>query len=505
MKLKPILPFDSFNNLNEWKTSNRLLEKIESQENPNLDEVKEDIDRALAKIMGRFPFFGEFIFRFRILYVPWDHPDIKTMATDGKNIFINPGFAAALTDAQTIFILCHEVLHNVMMHFAREKVKGVDDHQRANVAMDLEINPMLVDEGLLTADEVKNEINGLYDEKYLDMPWEEIYDKIGPMKMPPLPPNIQQKMKNSPPGSGDQSSSSSIPSGSGSSSSSGDEPTPETPGSSSPGNGSSSSANPKPASPGGTGGEGIGGVIPEDQSIKIQKELGVPVETASEKDAQRLMEEAQKNSQKLNSSSSRGTGKGLIKRAIDRFSKPQVNWKNELRRIIGKMVSKNEEYFGKKKHLYKDEYFYGDRPFESSLKTAVMTVDTSGSMGDDELKIILGEIYSIIRSKKIKKTDVVYFDHGIQGIDVVKNPPHFDWEKATGGGGTSFIEPVEYIQKKNKLKKLELAVFCTDGYGDQDQLDPNPAFAKKFIWLIIDNPNFVAPFGKVVHITTKNS
>lgn len=513
-KLIPTLTFESFGNLEKWKGQQALLEAAKSQSAPDLDEVKDDIERSIATIVGMYPFFGAFIYRFRILYVEWNHPHIQTMATDGKNIFINPAFAASLTDAQTTFVLCHEILHNVMVHFLRATAKGVDDHERWNVAADYEINPMLVDEGLLTAAQVKDELHGLYDEKYLDLPAEEIYDRTPSKKMPPLPQWLLDKIKKeiekqnkqnkgqqqqgqgqSQPGQGQPQPGQGQPgSGSGEGQGQGQ------PGQGQPGQGSGSGS--------GNGevfkGEGIGGILTKEQSVQIQKELGVPVEVATEKDGNKLIEEAYQNKQHIKSSTSRGTGKGLLQRAIERMAKPQVNWKNELRRIIGKMTARSEEYFGKKKHLYRGDYLYGDKESEGALKTAVMTVDTSGSMGDDELKAILTEIYDIIKSKKIKKTEIVYFDDGIQGIDIVKNPPHFDWSKAKGGGGTSFIQPIEHIAKRNKQGKLELAVFCTDGYGDQNKLDKNPKFAKKFIWLIIDNPGWEAPFGRVIHINTKN-
>jgi hypothetical protein len=68
-----------------------------------------------------------------------------------------------------------------------------------------------------------------------------------------------------------------------------------------------------------------------------------------------------------------------------------------------------------------------------------------------------------------------------------------------------FVEPMALIAKEYKAGKLELAVFCTDGYGDQETLTSKVKFDKRFVWLIINNPGFKAPFGKVVHITTKNS
>ena len=214
------------------------------------------------------------------------------------------------------------------------------------------------------------------------------------------------------------------------------------------------------------------------------------------------MEEAVRNKSKLLGGTGRGTGKGLLGRAIDSMSKPQVNWKTELRRFIGKLPRGSEDIW-RKKAFSRGEYISDDRTKEGAMGNAVMAVDTSGSMGDDELRAILGEIYDIIVTKQIKRTEIVYFDDGIQGIDMVKSKPKFDYTKATGGGGTSFIDPIDHIKMRDKQHKMDLAVFCTDGYGDQEKLDTNPSYKKKFVWLIIDNPGWVAPFGRVIHISSK--
>ena len=167
--------------------SSAVLEAVDSQDSSEdelMANAKDDVERCIAVIMGKFKFFGEFIYNCRFLYTY----KVPTMATDGKNIFVNPKFCGSLTDKQIVFVLCHEVLHNVMIHFLREKAHNVDDHERWNYAADYEINPMLVQEGLIDANELKNEMKGCYEEKYLDKTAEEIYDELGAIPKPPPPP-----------------------------------------------------------------------------------------------------------------------------------------------------------------------------------------------------------------------------------------------------------------------------------------------------------------------------
>ena len=66
-------------------------------------------------------------------------------ATDARAFYYNPEFIDNLTLEQTQFVLAHEALHCALCHFARRshRVK-----RRWDVACDHAINPMLVEEGL---------------------------------------------------------------------------------------------------------------------------------------------------------------------------------------------------------------------------------------------------------------------------------------------------------------------------------------------------------------------
>jgi hypothetical protein len=152
--------------------------------------AKADCERAATFMMTKFKFFGEFIYRMRWIYT-YD-PDVPTMATDGLTIYINPNFCASLTSNEVLFVLCHEILHNVMSHFIRERSflgakPSSGNHSKWNMAADYEINPMVVDalvekngEYLIKPEHFKDPKafgggGGLYDEKYLNMSAEAIY------------------------------------------------------------------------------------------------------------------------------------------------------------------------------------------------------------------------------------------------------------------------------------------------------------------------------------------
>lgn len=181
-----MLKFQEYDNYKTFLASHRAVAEaavsMSPQEKEDADkllyEVKEDVERCVAKIMGNYKFFARFIYRFRIVYTY----RISTMAVDEfQNLFINPRFAHELTDKQMMFVLCHEIIHVVLTHIPRGKVKGAlpGDPEGWNYAADYETNALLIDEGLMTGDEVK-QMGALFEEKYADMISEAIYDEKPP-------------------------------------------------------------------------------------------------------------------------------------------------------------------------------------------------------------------------------------------------------------------------------------------------------------------------------------
>jgi hypothetical protein len=112
-------------------------------------------------------------------------PRYTTMATNGLNIQYHPDFVLAQSDAAVRFVLCHEILHCVGDHMSR---RGNRDPLIWNYACDYAINPILNEEKdssfawpVFTDESQGGKIGsrmGLYEEKYLGMTAEEIYDLL---------------------------------------------------------------------------------------------------------------------------------------------------------------------------------------------------------------------------------------------------------------------------------------------------------------------------------------
>lgn len=251
---------------------------------------------------------------------------------------------------------------------------------------------------------------------------------------------------------------------------------------------------------------GVGGVITEEEGKTMQEALGVTPTKLSREQVEKITKQAA-NEIPETAGKQAGNQAGLLKRRIAELYTPQVDWKAALKTFVGRALSPHStERITDRRHpgLFTTQ----ERRKENALNKVVCAVDTSGSMGDEELAIILTEIKAIVEQKKVKHTILVYFDTIINGVVRLSGPgavKRYTVKKeddVIGGGGTNFLPPLQEMTDIAKKEQFGCAIFLTDGYADLKL--PKPKFAQKFIWVIIDNPTFQAPWGlKTIHITKK--
>lgn len=130
----------------------------------------EEQHRAMAALTHLAPMFGGFISKLRFIYTF----RVKTQATDGFNIFVNPQFTAAMDFTGKCFVMAHELMHCLLNHMRRGKGHN---HDRSNIAADYEVNVTLADIGLFKEATMKK-LDAYIDMKYRGWGYEKIYDTI---------------------------------------------------------------------------------------------------------------------------------------------------------------------------------------------------------------------------------------------------------------------------------------------------------------------------------------
>lgn len=135
-----------------------------------IDMVKllDEQQRAKAALLHLFPFFSAFVSKLRVIYTF----RVKTQATDGYNLFVNPQFTAGLDLTGKVFVMAHEIMHCVLNHMRRGKAH---DPEKSNIAADYEVNCWINDIGLIQASTIQK-LGALYDKKYSGLGYETIYD-----------------------------------------------------------------------------------------------------------------------------------------------------------------------------------------------------------------------------------------------------------------------------------------------------------------------------------------
>lgn len=310
---------------------------------------------------------------------------------------------------------------------------GSRDRQLSNIAQDYAVNQILVDERI---GEKITEVKICYDSKYRGMAWEEIYDelyeKAEKISMPQLLKELGDLL---------------------------DEHIKE------------------------GDGEGEG----EDKDGK-----GRP--TISKEDAQKIKDEIKQAM--IQSAAAAGAGKtpAGIMRMIKSMTEPKMDWRSLVRQEIQSIV-RNDYSFTRpnRKSMHSGAVLPGMK--EATTIDVAISIDMSGSIGDEDATAFLSEIKGIMDQYEDFKINLWCFDTEIYNHkEITHDEAHELVEyEPQGGGGTDFEVNWTFMQEMGiQPKKF---IMFTDGYpcggwGEEDYCDT--------IFIVKGNEKAEAPFGQTV-------
>ena len=202
-------------------------------------------------------------------------------------------------------------------------------------------------------------------------------------------------------------------------------------------------------------------------------------------------------------SKSAGSGKGAIYQRIMDLTEPKVNWRQELRKFIGRLASSSSFKMPNRRYVSGGEYRYGLEDTDNSLENAVVAMDVSGSIAS-AFPELAAEVVGIVKAKKIKTVSVLPFANTVVDpfqVKGFKKPTPDDFAKVKTGGGTEAIPDVISWIDTNLKGKVDFVVIMTDGYLT-NALPPAPKnWGRKTLWLVFDNPGFDVPdeWGRIIH------
>ena len=394
--------------------------------------IREKLVTARIGLLLRAPFFGNLAMRLQLVNADsW----LTTAATDGRSFYYNTDFVNRLKPKEVEFLFGHEVLHNVYDHIGRTGEHR--DRMLFNCAADFCVNSDLIDQ------HIGEKITPcLYDVKYKGMSAEEVYDDLykNAEKI-----NIQQLMDQlldeHMDGDGD-----------------GDED-----------------------------GEGDG----DEKDGKGNKEGKGRPKRLSEEERRALRDEIREAVLQAAQAVGAGNLPGGVKRLIKDLTKPVVNWRDLLEQQIQSTVKNDFTWMRPSRRAWHmDAVLPGMIP--GTQIDVCIAIDTSGSIGEADIKAFMSEVKGIMEAYDEYKIQVWSFDTDVYNHQIYTSDNMGDAAsyQPQGGGGTDFEVNWTYM-KENDIQPKKFIMF-TDGcpfgsWGDPDYCDT--------VFIIKGNERAEPPFG----------
>lgn len=199
-------------------------------------------------------------------------------------------------------------------------------------------------------------------------------------------------------------------------------------------------------------GNGNGGDCPIHSGKLLDSHWVWDTSETSEDEARQIVNSMVQNAISKN----QGSIPGHLLDAVQALGKPVVRWRELLRRYLGQHVGNRRPTLARRNR--RNDTFGVKGVSHHAAATVNVIVDTSGSIGQEELGKFFAEIDAIASRAK---TSVLQWDHDFQGYSVYRRG---NWKKfkVNGRGGTDMAAPYKWLEDNGKIADVQ--VMLTDGH-----------------------------------------
>jgi predicted metal-dependent peptidase len=397
-------------------------------------EVLDRIIVARVGLLLRHPFFGNMATRLRIQAADEWLP---TADVDGRNLYFNTQFFNAMSNKEIEFVIAHEILHCVFDHLGRRTWQDRNmDPVLSNIAQDYIVNNLLIRDRIGVEPTL---VDCFKDPKYAGWTSEEVYEEL-----------FKQAEKN-----------------------------------------------------GKEFLESLGSMLDEHLDLdgegegdgKDGKGKGRP--KYSKDEMQKIRDEIKEGMLQAAQAAGAGNTPGEIARMIKELTEPKMNWRELLRQQIQSTIKHDFTFARPSRKGWHTGAILPGQQYDETIDIAV-SLDMSGSIGDDQAKDFLSEIKGIMDEYKDYQIKLWCFDTKVyneQDFTADTGEDLLSYE-IMGGGGTDFMANWKYM-RDHDINPKKFIMF-TDGYpwdswGEDDYCDTI------FIVHGHHDKNLQAPFGLTAH------
>lgn len=192
---------------------------------------------------------------------------------------------------------------------------------------------------------------------------------------------------------------------------------------------------------------------------------------------------------------------GKLPAAMERFFsnvlEPQVEWQDRIRALFQKVTGDDTRTWRRpnRRHIVRDVYLPGKSGFAAG--TVAVAVDTSGSIGNEELAFFMAEIKGIINDVHPERVLVMWCDAEVHTVDEISDEDEIRDLKPKGGGGTDFRPVFKWLDDEDI--EPDCLIYLTDLYGSFPKHVPT----YPVIWARTSTQ--AVPFGDVVDVPIKST
>jgi hypothetical protein len=212
---------------------------------------------------------------------------------------------------------------------------------------------------------------------------------------------------------------------------------------------------------------------------------------ASQGELSRQMHEWSINAeQALCSAKACGREPGGVERRLEQARQSEHHWQAILRDFI-EATNPSDYRWTLPNRRFVSSGLYLPSVERSGVGEMVIVVDTSGSIGTNELEQFAGEINAIVEEAQRESIRVIYCDAAVQAVEEF-GPSEPIKLSPKSGGGTDFVPPFKWVEENGIEPKclIYLTDFCCHSFPETPEYP--------VLW-VTDSPK-TAPFGETLRI-----
>lgn len=152
---------------------------------------------------------------------------------------------------------------------------------------------------------------------------------------------------------------------------------------------------------------------------------------------------------------------GGLERLIDETMQAKLDWRETLHRFMTEKADDDYSWSRGNRRFVAEGLYLPSRISEGTGEVVVV-IDTSGSIGEQELNEFAAEVRGIVEEVKPSKIYVMYCDARVAHVDEFDNADDLEFG-AHGGGGTDFRPPFVWLAERGI--EPHCFVYLTDGFG----------------------------------------